>query len=103
MAEAVALADACPNVVAVGVNCTSPRWIGALLSAVHEITDLPLLAYPNSGEMWDANARCWQAEPQPLDWSAAALGWRASGARLIGGCCRTTPDTIRAIRSALVA
>ena len=99
LAEAVALASACPNVVAVGVNCTAPRWIEGVLSSVRDRTHLPLLAYPNSGEVWDANGRCWQPQQQSLDWGAASLRWRKAGARLIGGCCRTTPDTIRAIRA----
>jgi homocysteine S-methyltransferase len=31
------------------------------------------------------------------------LEWRAAGARLIGGCCGTTPDDIAAMASALRA
>lgn len=101
LVEAVALANSIDNIVAVGVNCTAPRWIESLLHAAARVARKPLLAYPNSGACWDATARRWQAEPQPLDWGAAARRWQCAGARLLGGCCRTTPDTIRAIRSGL--
>jgi homocysteine S-methyltransferase len=100
--EAVRLANACANVIAVGVNCTAPRWIDGLLAAAREVAKKPLLVYPNRGERWDAAARAWQSSPGPLEWSAAARRWRAAGAQLIGGCCRTTPETIRAIRAALI-
>jgi homocysteine S-methyltransferase len=97
-AEAVALAAACPNVIAAGVNCTAPRHVEALLHAAVECTVKPLIAYPNSGEQWDAVRQCWMAGAEQLDWAAAARAWYRAGARLIGGCCRTTPDTIRTLR-----
>jgi len=79
-----------PQVLAVGVNCVAPRHVGALLHAARQETDKPLVAYPNSGQASDLALI-----------QQAALGWYDAGARLIGGCCRTTPDTIRAIRAAL--
>jgi homocysteine S-methyltransferase len=91
-----------PNIVAVGVNCTPPRFIAPLLrslpgSAKH------LLAYPNSGESWDADCRCWRSGVEAVPhWGEAARKWRDAGATLIGGCCRTTPDTIREIASAVL-
>jgi homocysteine S-methyltransferase len=100
--DAVALAAQCTNVIAVGVNCTAPRHVAALLRSAAGRTDKPLLAYPNSGEAWDAARQCWCADAEALDWGEAAQQWRAAGARLIGGCCRTTPETIRVVRRALV-
>lgn len=97
LAEAVSLVSDAANVVAVGVNCTAPRHVEGLLTSVQDIASKPLLAYPNSGERWDAATRSWQAGAESLDWAAAAPRWCNAGARLIGGCCRTTPDTIRAI------
>ena len=43
-----------PRIVAVGINCTAPRHLPALLAAARTATDLPLIAYPNGGERWDA-------------------------------------------------
>ena len=101
--EAARLVSSSPQVIAVGVNCVPPKRVDPLLARLRSATDLPLVVYPNSGERWDGKLRCWRGEAQPLDQSAAVLRWRAAGARLIGGCCRTTPATISAIRAALTA
>ncbi len=103
MRAAAALAQATTNVVAVGVNCTAPRFIESLLAAATLATQKPLLCYPNSGEAWNAAAACWVEGSGNTDFGAAAHRWRAAGARLIGGCCRTTPRDIAAIRAALLA
>jgi homocysteine S-methyltransferase len=97
LAEAVAAIDPAPNVIAVGVNCTAPQFVEELLASVRDVTRKPLLAYPNSGERWNAATRCWEPTSQSADWPAAARRWHTAGARLIGGCCRTTPATIRQI------
>jgi homocysteine S-methyltransferase len=98
LADAVAAVAPCPNVLAVGVNCTAPRFVRELLGAAAAITDKPLVAYPNSGEAWNAQEQTWNARADTLDWSEAAASWYRVGARLIGGCCRTTPATIRELR-----
>lgn len=64
----------------------------------------PLLhAYPNSGEVY-VDKQWLEASGTPDNALAAmAVDWvKKYGVRLVGGCCRTTPDTIRALRSALV-
>lgn len=99
--EAVKLADACDQIVAVGVNCTAPRYIESLLHIARSATDKPLLCYPNSGERWDAVARCWVEGTGVTDFAEPARQWYAAGARLIGGCCRTTPEDIAVIAQAL--
>ncbi len=98
--EAVALANESPQVVAVGINCTAPRLIAPLLAAARPLAAKPLLVYPNSGEGWDAANRCWLPGME-TDFGQAAREWRAAGAQLIGGCCRTTPDDIQAIADGL--
>jgi len=92
-----------PNVVALGVNCTSPGFVPELLDRLRSRTRKPLLAYPNSGETWEPARRTYANDRACDDFGAAALRWRDHGARLIGGCCRTTPDDIRAIATALHA
>lgn len=99
--DAVKMADACDQIVAVGVNCTAPRYIEPLLQIARSATDKPLLCYPNSGERWDAEAHCWVEGTGVTNFAEAALQWYAAGARLIGGCCRTTPDDIAAIAQVL--
>ena len=98
---ALQLANDANNIVAVGVNCTAPRFVDGLLESVAGIARKPLVVYPNSGETWDADHQCWHGTLDELDWRASVRRWHRAGARLIGGCCRTTPATIREIASAL--
>ena len=91
-AEAFAMARECPSVIAVGVNCTAPDDIPALVAIAAAESGLPAVAYPNSGESWDAGAHRWTGSPA---FSADAVsGWVSDGARLIGGCCRIGPEEI---------
>jgi homocysteine S-methyltransferase len=101
--EAVRTVAVVPQVAAVGVNCTAPAHVEALLLAAASVTDKPLVAYPNSGETYDATAKAWRGRQDPCDWAERARAWRAAGARLVGGCCRTRPDHVRALRLALDA
>ncbi len=101
-ADCAALAAASPQVVAVGVNCTPPRFVEALLGAARQVTAKPLLCYPNSGESWDAAGRRWVTGSGVTDFGPPALLWQAAGAQLIGGCCRTGPADIRRIRASLL-
>jgi homocysteine S-methyltransferase len=80
------------------VNCTHWRFITPLLEAMRAHTDKPLLVYPNSAEQYDTAAKRWIAAGVCSAWGSLASEWYAAGARLIGGCCRTTPHDIRAIR-----
>ena len=103
VAEAIGAVAEHPQVVAAGFNCVAPGLAEALLTAAAAVTRKPLVLYPNSGERWDARRRRWLPGDAPMDFAAAAPGWRRRGARLLGGCCRTTPETIRAMRRALEA
>ena len=86
------------QVAAIGVNCTPPQYITALLRRMSARTDKPLVAYPNSGERYDATAKHWSGEPGAQRLGSLARLWHAQGARLIGGCCRTGPDDIRGLK-----
>ncbi|MGY1638801.1 homocysteine S-methyltransferase [Geodermatophilus sp. SYSU D00742] len=97
-AAVFALAAGVDAVVAVGVNCTAPSAVGPSLAAA-AAAGTPLLAYPNSGEGWDAVARRWTgAAGVP---TGDVPGWVDAGARLVGGCCRVTPSDIAAIAAAI--
>lgn len=100
-AECAALANTSEQIVAVGVNCTAPRYVESLLRIARGATGKPLLCYPNSGEAWDPLHNCWVGSTGVTDFAEPARRWRAAGASLIGGCCRTTPEDIRDIRAAL--
>ncbi|MFP8964951.1 homocysteine S-methyltransferase [Pokkaliibacter sp. CJK22405] len=97
LAECIqALADF-SSVVAVGVNCTAPEYVAPLLNSLSDLSCKLLLAYPNSGESYDATHKCWHGDATPADFLHSAQAWQAAGAQLIGGCCRTTPADIREI------
>lgn len=95
--EAFGLVRGVAEVVAVGVNCTDPADVDALVALAAEASGKPVVVYPNSGEAWDARARSWAGSGTFA--SPSVLGWVDDGARLVGGCCRVTPDDIAAVRA----
>lgn len=99
--DGVALANRSAQIVAIGVNCTPPRFVEPLLRSAASVTSTPLLCYPNSGESWDAENHCWINTSVAGDFARPATRWLAAGARLIGGCCRTGPEDVRAIAAAV--
>jgi homocysteine S-methyltransferase len=84
------------QIIAVGVNCTPPQYIEHLVAIAAEITDKPIVVYPNKGELYDAVDKCWLPIGKDiLPFSEYAQRWYTAGTRLIGGCCRTRPEDIR--------
>ncbi len=101
IAEAAALFRNHPRVLAVGVNCTRPQFVAPLIGQLREaIPEKAIVVYPNSGEDYDAGSKSWSGTVTALDWADAARQWVDAGAVIIGGCCRTGPEHIRAIREA---
>lgn len=90
--DAAAIASSTSEVVAVGVNCCRVDDVAPALGILRAAVDLPLVAYPNSGEEWDAATRTWEGDAEAPH--AAAASWLDAGARLVGGCCRVGPDEI---------
>lgn len=78
-------------VVGIGVNCTPPEWITPLLKRLATATAKALLAYPNSGETYDAETRSWSGKNVLTEIDSSVAHWSQAGATLLGGCCRTTP------------
>jgi homocysteine S-methyltransferase len=97
--EAFALAAEAEEVIAVGVNCCSPEDVDGAVEIAARVTGKPPVVYPNSGEAWDASARAWTGRSTFT--AEQVEGWRAAGARLIGGCCRVGPEAISAIATTL--
>ena len=64
-----------------------------IVERMASVTDTPVMAYPNSGEMWDADRKVWTGDP--LDgWGDGPGRWYRAGARILGGCCRTGPALV---------
>lgn len=98
--DAVAAAVASPNVVAVGVNCTAPAHVAELLRRARDVTELPLVAYPNHGGRWDGAHDRWVGPACGLDVERDLDPWLAAGACLVGGCCGIGPDAIAVLAAA---
>ena len=81
------------EIIAVGVNCVDSVEAADLVDDGGGTSRKPAVVYPNSGESWDAAARSW-AGTATFGPEHAAV-WVASGARLVGGCCRVGPGAIR--------
>lgn len=90
--EAFAMAADVDRVIAVGVNCVDSADAADLVAMAAQSSAKPVVVYPNSGEDWDAQARSW-AGTRTFGPEHAAV-WVASGARLVGGCCRVGPGSI---------
>jgi len=95
IAEVFQMAADIDGVIAVGVNCSTPEDVSAAIAVAREASGKPVVAYPNSGEGWDAGKRAW-AGISELD-IADVPQWLHDGAMLVGGCCRVTPTQIHGI------
>lgn len=101
-ADAVACAVSAPSVRAVGVNCTAPEHVTALLAAGDPARDgRPYVVYPNAGRVWDGAAARWLGAGSDRLAPTAVRAWVDAGARLVGGCCGLGPTAITAITSTL--
>ena len=90
-----------PNICAVGVNCIAPRLAERLIENLAASSAKPIIVYPNASNAWDLTSRIPHDEAAPEVFSKAAVRWQKAGAQIIGGCCRTTPAHIAALRDAL--
>ena len=95
LADAFSVAGSASSVFAVGVNCCSPDDVLDAVRLATEVTGKPAVAYPNSGEAWDAPTPtvggCRRLRPD------ARPEWLVAGASFVGGCCRVGPSTIAAV------
>lgn len=99
LAQAAHALSVFDNVIGIGINCCSPTVVQSALRALRGATTLPLAAVPNCCDHWLANERRWEAGHERTDWQAVVPAWLELGMGLLGGCCHTTPEDIRAMRS----
>ncbi|HMI30800.1 MAG TPA: homocysteine S-methyltransferase family protein [Candidatus Limnocylindrales bacterium] len=87
---------------AILVNCVGPDVVAGCLEEMARVTRIPIGCYPHAGEP-DMEQGDWRFDPSwtPQRFAEAASGWVGRGAQIIGGCCGTGPDHIRALRLAL--
>jgi homocysteine S-methyltransferase len=87
----------------VGCNCSSgPAAVLSVIECMRKATTLPLAAMPNAGVPRNVEGRnIYLTSPEYMASFARKLV--KAGAAWVGGCCGTTPQHIRAMRSALRA
>jgi len=91
-----------PTVLAVGINCTPPQHVTSLIRRIRQVLPkTPVVVYPNSGEAYNVTDNTWSGTVTSVDYAAAARDWVSAGAKLVGGCCRTGPEHIRAMATAI--
>ena len=85
----------------VGVNCSvGPAPMLETIDRISDVTDVWLSAQPNAGKPRDIEGRnLYLCSPEYM--ASYARRFIASGVRLVGGCCGTTPEHIRQISLAV--
>ena len=85
----------------IGVNCSvGPQVMLGVLERLRGATSKPLSVQPNAGPPREVDGRMmFLCTPDYLEKSARRF--LEAGARLLGGCCGTTPDHIRALAKAV--
>src|SRR5207244_5222832 len=83
---------------AVGVNCSvGPAGLLEAVEQMVKVTDRPISAVPNAGLPKDVGDRkIYLASPEYM--ASYARRMIETGARIVGGCCGTTPEHIKKIR-----
>jgi len=89
------------NVDVLGINCSvGPVAMLEAIERVRAVTSIPLSAQPNAGVPRSVEGRnIYLCSPEYM--ASYARKFVAAGVRLIGGCCGTTPEHIRSMKSAL--
>jgi 5-methyltetrahydrofolate--homocysteine methyltransferase len=90
------------GVVAIGANCgdLEPSQMASVIALLRKETSLPILSMPNAGtpKLID-NQTVFDLSPE--DFASGIDDCIREGARLVGGCCGTTPAHIRALKKIL--
>lgn len=106
-ADCVSSVAACDWIVGSGANCCDPKFVSSLVKICRAAMPLPrnVIVYPNSGEVWNGTTHTWETGTATADeeFVNMAKDWAAHGANCIGGCCRTGPSTVAALKKAFAA
>jgi S-methylmethionine-dependent homocysteine/selenocysteine methylase len=107
------IADAVKTLEAKGcdailVNCAPPADITSGLEELLSVCALPAGAYAHIGR-YDPPSWKFDFHPQFVDteacspkaYAAFAGQWKAMGAKIVGGCCGTTPNHIKAVKDSI--
>ena len=84
------------NFDALGIMHTSEDILGECINMIKTNFNGPILAYPDTGG-WLSPNWIFDNVIEPEKFREKAKDWYALGAQIIGGCCGTSPDHIRAL------
>ncbi|MBR0366879.1 MAG: homocysteine S-methyltransferase family protein [Clostridia bacterium] len=89
---------------AVGLNCSvGPDQLEAVVRGMKAVAEVPVIAKPNAGvPVMDEHGTA-HYSMSPEDFARSMVPLVAAGAGIVGGCCGTNPDYIRALRDAVRA
>jgi 5-methyltetrahydrofolate--homocysteine methyltransferase len=89
------------NVSAVGANCSlGPESFVDLVRRMASVTETPIVVYANAGLPVLKDGKTIYPEP-PEVFGEYAVKLVEAGANIVGGCCGTTPEHIKAIKEAV--
>jgi len=101
--DVFAMLNDVPNLAAIGANCVPPNLAPAILDTFRSATSLLIMVYPNASNAWDMKMGQKLDELSPDEFAQESASWKTHGARIIGGCCKTTPEHVRRLREAVDA
>ena len=102
LTEVIEYLNSIEQIVSVGINCIALEKVTPALEVLSKLNSKPLIVYPNSGEQYDPTTKQWHKNHDHNCTFANQLDvWINLGAKLIGGCCQTTPDDIVEIHQLL--
>ena len=89
------------GVDAIGVNCsTGPMEMVPLVETMAEYSTVPLIAKPNAG-LPELEGKKTVYRMTPEEFAEAGVALVKAGAAIVGGCCGTTKEHIRALADAV--
>jgi homocysteine S-methyltransferase len=101
--ECMAYLNQQEHISAVGINCTAPQYIPMLIENIKSVSSKTIVVYPNGGSKYNPITKVWEkGELSPQEYAKLSHLWYTKGAKIIGGCCETTPNEIECIRKTLI-
>ncbi len=100
--ECATLLEDYTNLFAIGVNCTAPQHISGLVKELKaNASSKHIVAYPNSGEVFQAKTKTWLGLADPDAFASMSKEWITLGVDIMGGCCRIGPEHIKSMKDNL--
>ncbi len=86
------------NFLGIGINCSHPKAVSPFLYEAAKSFSGDFIVYPNSGEGFDLERGTWTGDLNNGLFQENVLLWKKLGAKVMGGCCRTSSETIALIK-----